>query len=221
MTCALKACALKACALKACALKEYALKAYAQKACAQKAYAHPSLCQFFIFCQKWDFFSWFSNTVHDSFKLRSYCDPPAILNWAAATAKLVGTDAAPISAWLNLGCPKGWPTEFWLEFAGWFWELGSYFRGLPLDKCRLFMNSASSTIQKEPKSSSYLTKHLCNDKLVRIAFCILGVFGELCIQVFWKFRKSWDSSRRKNRLKSLFRWEVGWLWGKREKEDIK
>ena len=51
------------------------------------------------------------------------------------------------------------------------------------------MNSASSTIQKEPKSSSYLTKHLCNDKLVRIAFCILGVFGTLCIQVFLKVQK--------------------------------
>jgi len=48
---------------------------------------------------------------------------------------------------------------------------GSYLRGLPLDKCLLFINSLSSTIQKEPKSSSYLTKHLCNDKLVRIAFC--------------------------------------------------
>ena len=158
--------------------------ACALKTCAQKL----SLVPMLIFCQKWDFFSWFLNTVHDSFKLRSYCDPPAILNWAAATAKLVGTDAAPISAWLNLGCPKGWP-EFWFEFAGWFWELGSYFRGLPLDKCRLFMNSASSTIQKEPKSSSYLTKHLCNDKLVRIAFCILGVFRELCIQVFLKVQK--------------------------------
>ena len=47
---------------------------------------------------------------------------------------------------------------------------GSYLRGRPLERWRLFMNSASSTIQKDPKSSSYLTKHLCNDKLVRIAF---------------------------------------------------
>jgi hypothetical protein len=31
---------------------------------------------------------------------------------------------------------------------------GSYFLGRPLERCRLFMNSASSTIQKEPKSSS-------------------------------------------------------------------
>lgn len=47
---------------------------------------------------------------------------------------------------------------------------GSYFLGLPRLKCRLFTNSASSTIQKEPKSSSYRTKHLCSDRLVRIAF---------------------------------------------------
>ena len=48
---------------------------------------------------------------------------------------------------------------------------GSYLRGRPRDKCRLFMNSASSTIQNDPKSSSYLTKHLCSERLVRIAFC--------------------------------------------------
>ena len=49
-------------------------------------------------------------------------------------------------------------------------EEGSYFLGLPRDRCRRFMNSASSTIQKEPKSSSYRTKHLCSDRLVRMAF---------------------------------------------------
>lgn len=49
---------------------------------------------------------------------------------------------------------------------------GSYFRGRPLDKWRRFTNSLSSTIQNEPKSSSYLTKHLCRDKFVRIAFYI-------------------------------------------------
>lgn len=49
---------------------------------------------------------------------------------------------------------------------------GSYLRGLPLERWRLFMNSASSTIQNDPKSSSYLTKHLCNERLVRMAFCV-------------------------------------------------
>ena len=48
--------------------------------------------------------------------------------------------------------------------------VGSYFRGLPLERCRLLRNSQSSTVQNEPKSSSYLTKHLCKDKFVRIAF---------------------------------------------------
>ena len=47
---------------------------------------------------------------------------------------------------------------------------GSYFLGRPRERCRRFINSASSTIQKLPKSSSYRTKHLCNDKFVRIAF---------------------------------------------------
>lgn len=47
---------------------------------------------------------------------------------------------------------------------------GSYLRGRPRDKWRRFTNSLSSTIQNEPKSSSYLTKHLCSDKFVRIAF---------------------------------------------------
>ena len=32
--------------------------------------------------------------------------------------------------------------------------VGSYFLGRPLERCLRFMNSASSTIQKEPKSSS-------------------------------------------------------------------
>lgn len=48
--------------------------------------------------------------------------------------------------------------------------VGSYFRGLPRDKWRRFTNSASSTIQNDPKSSSYRTKHLWSDRLVRIAF---------------------------------------------------
>ncbi|CAG9570349.1 unnamed protein product [Danaus chrysippus] len=47
---------------------------------------------------------------------------------------------------------------------------GSYLRGRPRLRCRLFTNSASSTIQNEPKSSSYRTKHLCRDRFVRIAF---------------------------------------------------
>ena len=47
----------------------------------------------------------------------------------------------------------------------------SYFLGRPRVKCLRLTNSKSSTIQNDPKSSSYLTKHLCRDKLVRIAFC--------------------------------------------------
>jgi hypothetical protein len=35
-----------------------------------------------------------------------------------------------------------------------FGLLGSYFLGLPRERCRRFKNSASSTIQNEPKSSS-------------------------------------------------------------------
>ena len=56
-----------------------------------------------------------------------------------------------------------------------FFIVNSYFRGLPRDRCLLFMNSASSTIQKEPKSSSQRTKHLCSDRFVRMAFCTFGV----------------------------------------------
>lgn len=48
--------------------------------------------------------------------------------------------------------------------------VGSYFRGRPRDKWRRFTNSASSTIQNDPKSSSQRTKHLWSDRLVRIAF---------------------------------------------------
>lgn len=67
---------------------------------------------------------------------------------------------------------------------------GSYLRGRPRDKWRRFTNSLSSTIQNEPKSSSYRTKHLCSDKFVRIAFyeliqcgfgfCIICVCGCCC-----------------------------------------
>lgn len=57
-------------------------------------------------------------------------------------------------------------------------EDGSYFRGRPRDKWRRFTNSLSSTIQNEPKSSSYLTKHLCNDKFVRIAFYVVNKVGK-------------------------------------------
>lgn len=49
--------------------------------------------------------------------------------------------------------------------------LSWYFLGRPRVKWRLRKNSKSSTIQKEPKSSSYLTKHLWRDRLVRTAFC--------------------------------------------------
>ena len=60
----------------------------------------------------------------------------------------------------------------------------SYFLGLPLDRCLRFMNSLSSTIQKDPKSSSYRTKHLCRDRLVLIAFCRL-VWWYLPIVIVW------------------------------------
>ena len=59
---------------------------------------------------------------------------------------------------------------------------GSYLRGRPRDKCLRFKNSLSSTVQKLPKSSSYRTKHLCNDKFVLIAF--------------WKTYKIMFSNRR-------------------------
>lgn len=64
---------------------------------------------------------------------------------------------------------------------------GSYFRGRPRDKCRRFTNSLSSTIQNEPKSSSYLTKHLCSDRFVRIAFCSCVFFFFLVFR--WGFAK--------------------------------
>ena len=51
-------------------------------------------------------------------------------------------------------------------------DIGSYFRGRPRERWRRLTNSASSTIQNEPKSSSYRTKHLWSDKLVRMAFWI-------------------------------------------------
>lgn len=89
---------------------------------------------------------------------KSYCEPGASLN------SFVLEEVTWLVTWFScLFC--------------WVWALlGSYFRGLPLDKCRLFINSASSTIQKDPKSSSYLTKHLCSDKFVRIAFYFGVVF---------------------------------------------
>lgn len=58
-------------------------------------------------------------------------------------------------------------------------DTGSYFRGRPRLKWRRFTNSLSSTIQNEPKSSSYLTKHLCNERFVRIAFWKMWVRREI------------------------------------------
>ena len=76
-----------------------------------------------------------------------------------------------------LRSPFGWPTV--PVSPNWAGDVptgpGSYFLGRPLDKCLRFINSASSTIQKLPKSSSYRTKHLCNDRFVRIAFFISEV----------------------------------------------
>lgn len=43
------------------------------------------------------------------------------------------------------------------------------FLGRPRCMCRPRLNSSSSTVQKDPKSSSTLTKHLCRERLVRTA----------------------------------------------------
>ncbi len=146
----------------------------------------------------------------------SYCDPEAKLNWAAAAAKLVGmlddvTPACDRSGCFCWACPA---CVCWAAAAA-AALLGSYFRGLPLDRWRLFINSASSTIQKEPKSSSYLTKHLCSDKLVRIAFYFFGAcfvlrsgcfFLSVC---FRKIQSFWDSRRRR---KMAILWCVFFWW---------
>ena len=69
---------------------------------------------------------------------------------------------------------------------------GSYFLGRPLERCLRFINSASSTIQKLPKSSSYRTKHLWSDKLVRMAF----------------FRVQEGKGKKKEKLIILFRYNL-------------
>ena len=71
--------------------------------------------------------------------------------------KVVVVAASVVAYCLSVGGCSGGPS--------------SYFLGRPRDKCRRLINSASSTIQKLPKSSSYRTKHLCRDRLVRMAFC--------------------------------------------------
>lgn len=43
------------------------------------------------------------------------------------------------------------------------------FRGRPRWMWRPLLNSSLSTVQKDPKSSSTLTKHLCRERLVRTA----------------------------------------------------
>lgn len=43
------------------------------------------------------------------------------------------------------------------------------FRGRPRWMWRPLLNSSLSTVQKDPKSSSILTKHLCRERLVRTA----------------------------------------------------
>lgn len=45
----------------------------------------------------------------------------------------------------------------------------AYFRGRPRCMWRPRLNSSSSTVQKDPNSSSTLTKHLCRERLVRMA----------------------------------------------------
>ncbi len=84
------------------------------------------------------------------------------------------------------GCRKfGEVGRFRLSWSWWCWTAAaaaaaaaagiSNFRGRPRAKCRRLTNSASSTIQYEPKSSSYRTKHLCSERLVRMAFCVCVV----------------------------------------------
>lgn len=46
---------------------------------------------------------------------------------------------------------------------------GAHFRGRPCWTCRPLLNSLSSTVQKDPNSSSTRTKHLCRERLVRMA----------------------------------------------------
>lgn len=46
---------------------------------------------------------------------------------------------------------------------------GQYLRGRPRWIWRPRLNSSSSTVQKDPHSSSTLTKHLCSERLVRMA----------------------------------------------------
>lgn len=50
-----------------------------------------------------------------------------------------------------------------------FSSAAAYFRGRPRCMCRPHLNSSSSTVQKDPNSSSTLTKHLCRERLVRTA----------------------------------------------------
>lgn len=45
----------------------------------------------------------------------------------------------------------------------------AFFRGRPRWMWRPRLNSSSSTVQKDPNSSSTLTKHLCRERLVRMA----------------------------------------------------
>lgn len=46
---------------------------------------------------------------------------------------------------------------------------GQYLRGRPRWIWRPRLNSSSSTVQKDPNSSSTLIKHLCSERLVRMA----------------------------------------------------
>lgn len=87
---------------------------------------------------------------------------------------------------LNNKCMKRWHIRWTVvdgPYCGALAPEGSYLRGRPRLRCLLFTNSASSTIQKEPKSSSYRTKHLCRDRLVRIAFYNSSLFNTFHITV--------------------------------------
>lgn len=80
------------------------------------------------------------------------------------------------------GCDDDCVEQFAKSCLSGFSSFASYLRGRPRDKCLRFTNSLSSTIQNEPKSSSYLTKHLCSDKFVRIAFYFVT-----CIEFLFYF----------------------------------
>lgn len=110
-------------------------------------------------------------TFLPSVKIRGRADSVPSVLWS----RMVDDDAG--------GCREcGEVGRFRLSWSWWCWTAAaaaaaaaagiSNFRGRPRAKCRRLTNSASSTIQYEPKSSSYRTKHLCSERLVRMAFFV-------------------------------------------------